>query len=124
MIIIHNHLLPFRKYDAINLFGLLFCHKNVSLTAGLIQHERIHTAQMREMLFIGFYLWYLLEWLIRLPMKGRAYTNISFEREAYAHMHEPNYLLHRPLFASWKYLRSHSPGDGSNQSTKRLSKSE
>ena len=70
MKIIHNPLLPPRRYDAVNILGLLLCRKGTTLTADLIQHERIHTAQMREMGFVGFYLWYLLEWLVRLPMKG------------------------------------------------------
>ena len=74
MIIIHNRLLPFRRYDAINICGLLFCRKGVSITTDLIQHERIHTAQMLEMLIVGFYLWYVVEWLIRLPMRGRAHA--------------------------------------------------
>ena len=46
MKIIHNRLIPFRKYDAINICGLLFCRKGVTITTDLIQHERIHTAQM------------------------------------------------------------------------------
>lgn len=104
MKIIHNHILPPRKYDAINILGLLFCRKGTLITGDLIQHERIHTAQMIEMGFIGFYLWYLVEWLIRLPMKGRAYTHISFEREAYAHMNDKNYLMRRRHYAWWKYL--------------------
>uniref|UniRef100_A0AB33IWN6 DUF4157 domain-containing protein n=2 Tax=unclassified Prevotella TaxID=2638335 RepID=A0AB33IWN6_9BACT len=105
MRIIHNRFIPFKQYDAINLFGLLFCRKGAGITLELIQHERIHTAQMLEMGFIGFYLWYVIEWFIRLFMHGRAYTHISMEREAYAHMHDPNYLLHRKHYAWWKYLR-------------------
>jgi len=105
MKIIHNRLLPPKKYDAINLFGLLLCRKGVSVTTDLIQHERIHTAQMREMFFIGFYLWYVVEWTVRLFRKGRAYSHIGFEREAYAHMHDPNYLMHRRPYAWWKYMK-------------------
>lgn len=105
MKIIHNRLLPFRKYDAINICGVLFCRKGVTISTELIQHERIHTAQMLELFVVGFYLWYLIEWLVRLPLPGRAYTNISFEREAYAYMHDPNYLLHRPRYAWRKFLK-------------------
>ncbi|MFC2766933.1 MAG: hypothetical protein ACFN27_06260 [Prevotella sp.] len=105
MKIIHNPLLPPRRYDAINLLGLLLCRKGTTITADLLQHERIHTAQMVEMAFVGFYLWYLLEWLVRLPMKGRAYANISLEREAYVHMGDPNYLTRRRHYAWWKYLK-------------------
>jgi hypothetical protein len=38
---------------------------------------------MKEMLYIPFYLWYGVEWLVKLFCKGNAYRNISFEREAY-----------------------------------------
>jgi hypothetical protein len=38
---------------------------------------------MKEMLYIPFYLWYGVEWLIKLLCKGNAYRNLSFEREAY-----------------------------------------
>ena len=37
-------------------------------------------------------------------MRGRAYSNIAFEREAYAHMHETDYLQRRKAFAWWAYL--------------------
>lgn len=111
MLIIHNRLIPFKKYDAINLFGLLFCRKGTTITADLIQHERIHTRQMIEMGFIFFYLFYVIEWLIRIPMKGRAYLNISFEREAYKHMDDPNYLIHRKPYAWVKYLRRKPQND-------------
>ncbi|MCH4147760.1 MAG: hypothetical protein LKG25_05225 [Prevotella sp.] len=105
MKIIHNHILPPKHYDAINILGVLLCRKGTTLTAELIQHERIHTAQMLETGIIGFYLWYLIEWLIRLPMKGRAYARISFEQEAYRHMDDLNYLLHRRPYAWWKYIK-------------------
>lgn len=105
MIIIHNRIIPFRKYEAINVLGILFCRKGVSITTDLIQHERIHTRQMWEMMIVGFYLWYTVEWLVRLPMKGRAYSNLSMEREAYDNMHDPNYLLKRKPYAWIKYLR-------------------
>ncbi|MBR3014818.1 MAG: hypothetical protein IKH69_07330, partial [Bacteroidaceae bacterium] len=66
--------------------------------------ERIHTRQMLEMLIVGFYLWYVVEWLLRLPQKGSAYRHISLEREAYAHEHDLGYLEHRKHFAWWRYL--------------------
>ena len=47
---------------------------------------------MREMLYVGFYLWYVAEWVVRLCKKGNAYYNIGFEREAYRHMYEKDYL--------------------------------
>ncbi len=104
MKIIRTNILPLKKYDAMNFFGLLFVHYGVSLTDELINHERIHTQQMVEMGFIPFYFWYITEWLIRLPIKGRAYTNISFEREAYAYMNDLTYLKHRKHYAWMNFL--------------------
>ena len=99
MKIIHNRLIPFRKYDAINICGLLFCRKGVTITTELIQHERIHTAQMLEMGIIFFYLWYVIEWLFRLTQRGNAYYRISFEREAYRNENVQYYIKHRRHYA-------------------------
>ena len=67
-------------------------------------HEAIHTAQMKEMLYVFFYLWYFVEWLIRLFGKGNAYRNLSFEKEGYDNEGDLNYLENRPMFAWWWYL--------------------
>ena len=67
--------------------------------------KAIHTAQMKEMLYIFFYLWYVAEWIFRLFMKGNAYRNISFEREAYANEEHVIYLEDRERFAWIKYLK-------------------
>lgn len=99
MLIVRNPFLPLRRFDAINLFGMLFCRRETIISEDLIRHERIHTKQMVETLFVGFYLWYLLEWLVRLPLQGNAYRQLLFEREAYAHMHDPDYLTHRRPYA-------------------------
>ncbi|MEN6293117.1 MAG: hypothetical protein ABFD07_14035 [Methanobacterium sp.] len=74
----------------------------------VIRHESIHWKQQLEMLIIPFYLWYLIEWFIRLFMKGNAYRNISFEREAYKNENDEKYLENRKLFAWTKYLRKKS----------------
>ena len=39
-------------------------------------------------------------------MKGSAYFNISFEREAYANQWDEHYLEHRRPYSWTKYLRS------------------
>jgi len=43
--------------------GIIVCRTETRLTPDLILHERIHTRQMQETLFVGFYLWYVIEWL-------------------------------------------------------------
>ena len=74
----------------------------------VIRHESIHWKQQIEMLIIPFYLWYFIEWFIRLFMKGNAYRNISFEREAYKNENDEKYLENRKFFAWTKYLRKKS----------------
>lgn len=105
MKIVRTSILPFQGYSAINLLGILFVHPGVYLSNELMNHERIHSAQQREMLFIFFYLFYVAEWLVRLPMRGNAYRNISFEREAYENQRNLDYLKNRRHYAWRKYLK-------------------
>lgn len=106
MKIIKNNIIPFKGFLAINLFGVLFVRKENEhkLTEEIINHECIHTEQMKELLYIFFYLIYLVEWIIRLLFTmnfHKTYRSISFEKEAYAHMKELDYLNKRKHFAMW-----------------------
>ena len=105
MKIIRNKYIPFQGYKVINLFGVLFVRGNARIDDVTLNHEEIHTAQMKEMLYIFFYLWYVTEWLVRLFMKGNAYRNISFEREAYSNEDDVIYLESRKRFAWIKYIK-------------------
>jgi hypothetical protein len=106
MKIIYNKILPFLGFVAINLFGIVFARiEHKPLTKKTINHEEIHTAQMREMLYVFFYLFYGLEWIIKLFIYGKdSYRNISFEREAYEHDQEYDYLSKINLFAWVKFI--------------------
>lgn len=105
MKIIRSKHIPFKSFNAVNLMGILFVHPGVYLSDELIRHERIHTAQMLELGIVFFYLFYLLEWTVRLFMRGNAYRNLSFEREAYSHQREKDYLQRRKLYAWRHYLK-------------------
>lgn len=73
----------------------------------LIHHEKIHLRQQVEMLVVFFYVWYLLEFVIRFLIAGNsmmAYKNISFEREAYRCEHNIDYLHKRPFWAFLQFL--------------------
>ena len=102
MKIIRNSIIPFKGFKAINVFGILFARHEAYLSESLLNHEKIHTAQMRELGYVLFYVIYFLEWLIRLFLPGNAYRNISFEREAYENQHYMFYLECREKFAQWK----------------------
>lgn len=108
MRIIRNGIIPFKGYKAVNLFGLLFVRGDAYMEAADINHEEIHTAQMKEMLYALFYLWYLAEWLVRLVQcrdVEKAYRSISFEREAYANEKDMGYLGRRRRYSWLKYLK-------------------
>lgn len=108
MKIIKNNFIPFKQFNAINLFGVVFYREGTEITATTIRHEQIHTSQMKEMLYIFFYLWYGVEWLVRYIIERdahKAYRNISFEREAYEHQSEIDYCEHRKRYAWIRYLK-------------------
>lgn len=102
MKIIENSLIPFPGFLAINLFGVIFIRKGGVLSEVAINHEQIHTAQMKELGYVGFYILYLIEWLIRLLVNKNAYKNISFEKEAYENENNPDYLSSRKRYAQWR----------------------
>lgn len=108
MKIIYNKYLPLKGYVAINLFGLIFARKEFKPLSRITEnHERIHTAQIRELLYVFFYLWYVIEWVIRLFQyrdSKKAYLNISFEREAYRNQNNMGYLKARKKYRNLKYL--------------------
>lgn len=106
MKVIYNRIIPFKGFKCINLFGVLFVRKDCYMWERDYNHERIHTAQMRELWYVPFYVLYLLEWVVRLFKKGNAYRNISFEREAYGNEKDLSYLKYREKFAWRKYLKS------------------
>lgn len=105
-VIIRSRLVP--KGICINLFGTFWAGDTSWIDKYVVNHERIHTAQQREMLFVPFYIIYVIEWLVRCVQyrdRKKAYYNISFEREAYANGHNLNYLSSRKCYAWIKYLK-------------------
>ena len=107
MKIFYTNFFPPKGFSAINLFGIIIGRKDIcKLTKYDINHERIHTYQMIELLWVFFYLFYILEWLFRVVQyRGflKGYYNISFEREAYKHGNDLEYLKNRKCFAFVKY---------------------
>lgn len=116
MKIIYNNLIPMKGYKAVNLFGVLFAREGARLTAEDINHEAIHTAQMRETLYVVFYLWYAAEWLVRFIGNGLkahlAYRNVVFEREAYANQQDAGYMDKRKAWDFLKYYKKEYSYEG------------
>lgn len=107
MEIIRNNIIPPSGFKYVNLFGFLFTHKNTIVSFRDINHEEIHTAQMKELLYIPFYIIYLFEWIFRVlftkdAFSNNAYKHISFEVEAYENEMNVTYLNNRKHFAQWR----------------------
>lgn len=106
MIVIKSKHLP-AGIDGLTLFGIVFVRPQYAADPVLLNHERIHCRQQREWGYIPFFVIYLFEWLwnlIRLRNAHLAYRAISFEREAYHHQHDLEYLQHRPPRANFHRL--------------------
>jgi len=103
MKVIENNFIPSKNFLAINIFGLLFvrcCNKD-KISEETKRHERIHTEQMKELCFIVFYVWYGIEWLIKIIWHKnliKAYYSIAFEKEAYRNEKDERYFSKRKRF--------------------------
>lgn len=111
MKVIYNGIIPPRGFKAITLWPFVFVRNSCKQRFSAVDkyHEYIHGEQEKEMLLIPFYLWYVIEWLIRLLQyrdRKKAYYNISLEREAYQHQWESDYLAHRKRFTWFKLIKS------------------
>ena len=103
--IIYNKVIPFGSYLAMTLGEFIFAKRPLNDIE--IQHEKIHVSQYRELLYIGFLLWYLVEFIILLFKYcnwNMAYRNISLEKEAYAQQGTVDYLKNRKHYAFLSYL--------------------
>lgn len=101
------------RVNACNLFGCVLLNKKRLARKSewqrgvILNHEGVHTIQMRETLYLGFYCIYLAEWVYRLIFHTKAaYKGISFEREAFAHQYERFYYINRRKFAMWRKSNS------------------
>lgn len=107
MVITAKYLIP-KGYAAIALYPFIVVHsKHLCKNPVLLNHERIHLKQQAELLVLPFYIWYTLEYclkLIKYKNRRRAYRAISFEREAYKNENNLNYLTARKSYTFLKYL--------------------
>lgn len=107
MKIIYNNILPIYGFKCMNLFGVLLVRKKFkgTLTEVTINHEKIHSAQFKELLYIFYYLVYVMCWIIEVfrPPYQTAYRDTWFERESYGNEKNLDYLQKRKPFAFVKY---------------------
>lgn len=96
-----------KGFSGITIYPFVFARENWRSDKIFINHEKIHLRQQIELLILPFFIWYTLEFFIRLIQfrnRQKAYRNISFEREAYANESNAAYLLNRKFFSFLNYL--------------------
>lgn len=98
----------FVPYSAIAVYPFVILKsRELSANSVLIHHEKIHHRQQIELLILPFYLLYIFNYLFNLlkyRQHYKAYREIVFEREAYAHENDLEYLSQRKFFAFINYL--------------------
>lgn len=88
---------------------MLFKSKLQKADPLIVNHEQIHFRQQLELLILPFYILYLLHYLlnrIRYKNHDQAYMHICFEREAYAHDRDMNYLRTRKPYAWIRFIKA------------------
>lgn len=108
MKIVKNSLIPFKGFTALTIWPFVFVRNDEKTTPVIMHHEEIHGQQQKELLFVFFYLWYGIEYVLRLAKyrnRITAYKNISFEREAYSNQNNIVYLDERKPYAFVKYIK-------------------
>lgn len=105
MRIIYNRYFPFGPFLATNICGVIFCRSDKRrLNEVDKNHEYIHTMQQKEMLYVGFMLWYAIEWTYRLLKERsvmKAYRSLYMEREAYDMERNMDYARQRKAYGWW-----------------------
>lgn len=131
MKVVYNNYIPFKGFLAMNFLGIWLFVRRVKyngemldprLSVVTLNHENIHSAQYKETAFIGFLVWYLIEWIVRVVCEfvlwavrskncagfgdilHAAYRNVTFEQEAYRKQYNLTYNNHRAYFQWINYL--------------------
>ncbi|HPE83228.1 MAG TPA: hypothetical protein PLV43_05885 [Aequorivita sp.] len=107
MILIVQPQLLRKNFNGMTLWPFIVLrHKGQKEDGVFLNHEKIHLRQQAELLLVFFYLFYGLEFLLRLIQyqnRHEAYRNISFEREAYRYESELDYLKKRKAYGFFKF---------------------
>lgn len=106
-VIVSRYLTP-KGFRGITLFPfIVVSQSDLKQNSVMINHEKIHIRQQLEMLILPFFIWYGIEFLVRILIhkdRNKAYRAISFEREAYENEKDLNYLKKRPFWRFLNYL--------------------
>jgi hypothetical protein len=106
LIIVSKYLIP-KGYRGLTIFPFVVLGSKSDLhDKVLLNHEKIHIRQQLELLIVPFFVWYGLEFLIRLAIlrNGKdAYRAICFEKEAFGNEKKLSYLSNKKFFSFLNY---------------------
>ena len=84
MILIFKYIIP-SNYCGLAIYPFIFLNsKHLLPNKIVLNHEKIHLQQQKELLWIFFFAWYLIEYLTRLMQfkdHHKAYKNISLKKK-------------------------------------------
>jgi hypothetical protein len=107
-VIVAKYLIP-KGFAGLTVFPFIFLKEKRDVSNPvMMQHEKIHIRQQMELLILLFFIWYGIEYFIRILQyknKHLAYRNISFEREAYANESKEDFLEERRFWNFLNYIR-------------------
>ena len=111
---IYSKFIPFKGYIAILILFWMVVREEYRLSLPWFAdiHETIHLRQELEMGIILFYVWFVVEFLVKLMITlswSRAYRSVAFEQEAYRNQLEKRYLDNRRHYAWIKYVFTLTP---------------
>ena len=97
-------------FKAITIFPFIFIiDEDCKNDKVLMNHESIHIKQQIELLWVGFFVLYFLEYIYgRIMSKDNyeSYRSISLEKEAKLNESNFKYLNDRKLYSSFRYFIS------------------
>lgn len=114
--IVENKIIPFGNFVAFAFLKFIFTKDASKLNDKIIRHETIHYCQQAELAIIGFVVMYVLSFITQFirclfiksigrinngnnSVWNRAYRTVLFEREAYLHEDDEDYLDKRAPYA-------------------------
>lgn len=94
---------------ALTIYPFIFVRKDTRNNTELIRHETIHIRQQLELLIVGAWILFFVEYLYARYIKKldarQAYYYTSSEQEAHRNAMSENYLSIRKPYAMLKYIR-------------------
>lgn len=108
MFVVVNKFILAKHFDGVVLWPFIVLKRaELKENPVFMNHERIHLKQQVELLLVFFFIWYFLEYFIRLIRyrdSYKAYSRICFEREAYENERNLGYITTRKTWNFLKYL--------------------